>query len=336
MSARSVTVVGAGSWGTALADLLARAGHDVRLWAREEEVVRDIEEHGRNRAFLDGVMLDRERLAATNDLAEALDGADAVVWVCPAQFSRDLLTRAAALLPAEALVVSGTKGIEVSTLSRMDEIVTEVLGHDARFAVLSGPSFAREVADGTPTAVVAASRAPEDREMVQDMFQTERFRVYTNPDVVGVELGGALKNVIAVAAGVVAGLGLGHNSVAALITRGLAEITRLGVACGAAAGTFAGLAGMGDLVLTCTGALSRNRTVGVRLGQGESIDRILEGSRSVAEGVATARAVRLLAARHGVEMPICEEVYRILAEGTEPQDAVHRLMTRAPKSEVWA
>ena len=290
-----------------------------------------------NRIFLDDVRLNRSHLRATTRLEEALEGVAAVVWVCPAQYTRALLTEAVPHLRADTLIVSGTKGVEVSTLDRMDELFHEVAGERAgRFCVLSGPSFAREVAQGTPTAVVAASLDSEDRAEVQDMFQTDRFRVYTNPDVIGVELGGALKNVIAVAAGVVAGLGLGHNTVAALITRGLAEITRLGVAVGADAATFAGLAGMGDLVLTCTGALSRNRTVGFRLGRGESIQEILDGATSVAEGVATARAVRELAARHGVEMPISEEVNRILAGETEPSAAVHRLMTRAPKSEVWA
>ena len=333
-----VAVIGAGSWGTALADLLARSGHPVRLWCREPEVAEQIAVEGVNRTFFDGHALDRENLDATSNLEQALAGARQVVWVCPAQHTRALLERAVDLFADRPLIISGTKGIEVSTLARMDQVFEDVLGHEVagRFAVLSGPSFAAEVARGVPTAVVVAARRVEDREEAQTLFQTDRFRVYTNPDVVGVELGGALKNVIAVAAGVVAGLGMGHNTVAALITRGLAEMTRLGTSMGAEAATFSGLAGMGDLVLTCTGALSRNRTVGERLGRGESIQSVLEGSNSVAEGVATARAVQALAEREGVEMPISEEVYRILVEGADPRDAVQRLMTRAPKSEVWA
>ncbi len=333
-----VAVVGAGSWGTALANLLADAGHDVRLWCREQQVADQIAGEGFNRLFFDGHPLNRTRLEATSDLAHVLGSADHVVWVCPAQHTRALLERAAPHLRPGALIVSGTKGIEVSSVSRMDELFEDVLGPSAvtRFAVLSGPSFAREVARGTPTAVVVAAEDPGDRTAAQALFQTDRFRVYTNPDVIGVELGGALKNVIAVAAGVVSGLDMGHNTAAALITRGLAEMTRLGTAMGAAAATFSGLAGMGDLVLTCTGAQSRNRTVGERLGRGESLSSILEGANSVAEGVATARAVRSLAKSHDVEMPISEEVYRILVEEADPRDAVHRLMTRAPKSEVWA
>ena len=333
-----VAVIGSGSWGTALADLLARAGHDVRLWCREPEVAEQITLEGVNRSFLDGHPLDRAHLTATDELEQALEGVARVVWVCPAQHTRGLLERAAPFLSGVPLIVSGTKGIEVSTLARMDQVFEDVLGPEVagRFAVLSGPSFAAEVARGVPTAVVVAARSREDREEAQTLFQTDRFRVYTNPDVIGVELGGALKNVIAVAAGVVSGLGMGHNTAAALITRGLAEMTRLGTSMGAEAATFSGLAGMGDLVLTCTGALSRNRTVGERLGRGESIEAVLEGANTVAEGVATARAVVALAESQDVEMPISEEVYRILVEGADPQDAVHRLMTRAPKSEVWA
>lgn len=333
-----VAVVGAGSWGTALADLLARSGHGVCLWCREPEVAEQIHREGVNRVFFDGHPLDRVNLTATSDLERALSGARQVVWVCPAQHTRALLERAADFLPHRPLIVSGTKGIEVATLARIDQVFEDVLGPEAsrRFTALSGPSFAAEVAVGVPTAVVVAGGEVADRREAQALFQTDRFRVYTNPDVIGVELGGALKNVIAVAAGVVSGLEMGHNTVAALITRGLAEMTRLGTSMGAQAATFSGLAGMGDLVLTCTGALSRNRTVGERLGRGESIQAVLEGSKTVAEGVATARAVQALAERQEVEMPISEEVYRILVEGADPRDAVHRLMTRAPKSEIWA
>ncbi len=329
-----VAVIGAGAWGTALADLLARSGCEVRLWAREPEVVESFGERGENAVYLEGVPLNRG-LAVTNSLGSALEGAEVVLWVCPVQYSAALLAEAAHVIPRGAMVVSASKGIEVTTLRRMDEIFAGALAAEqARsLCVLSGPSFAREVAAGMPTAVVVASRDRSARRRVQALFQTDRFRVYTNPDVVGVELGGALKNVIAVAAGVAAGLGLGHNAVAALMTRGLAEMSRLGVALGARHETFAGLAGMGDLVLTCTGGLSRNRTVGVRLGRGETMKEITGKARTVAEGVATVRAVHDLAGRLGVEMPVSAEVYRIVAEGLDPMEALHRLMTREPTSE---
>ena len=329
-----VAVVGAGAWGTALADLLANSGCEVRLWAREPEVVESFHDRGENSVYLEGVPLSRG-LAVTNSLGTALAGAGVVVWVCPVQYSAALLADAAPLIPPGAIVVSASKGIEVATLRRMDEIFAEVLPAEqaCRLCVLSGPSFAREVAARMPTAVVVASRDQEARRRAQALFQTARFRVYTNPDVVGVELGGALKNVIALAAGVAAGLELGHNTVAALMTRGLAEISRLGVALGARQATFAGLAGMGDLVLTCTGGLSRNRTVGVRLGRGETMEEIMGKARTVAEGVATVRATHDLAGRLGVEMPVSTEVYRIVAEGLDPMEALHRLMTREPTSE---
>jgi len=329
-----VAVIGAGAWGTALANLLAGSGAAVRLWAREPEVVDSVAETGRNTLYLDGADLD-PRLSVTNSMARALRGAETVVWVCPVQYSAAVLAEAAPLIPPEATVVSASKGIEVATLRRMDEIFAEVLPPEQsrRLCVLSGPSFAHEVVAGAPTVVVVASRDKASCLRAQALFQTDRFRVYTNPDVVGVELGGALKNVIALAAGVAAGLELGHNAVAALMTRGIAEMTRLGVALGAQPATFAGLAGMGDLVLTCTGGLSRNRTVGVQLGQGRSMSEIMGNARTVAEGVATVRAVHELARKLGVEMPVSAEVYGIVAEGADPMEALHRLMTREPKSE---
>lgn len=330
-----VAVIGGGAWGTALAGLLADAGATVRLWAREPEVAASISEHGENALYLDGVRLPRAGLSATCSLRNALRNARVVVWACPVQFSAALLAEAAPHLPPEALVVSASKGIEAATLRRMDQVFAAVLpaAQQARLCVLSGPSFAREVAAGAPTAVVVASRDERARLDAQALFQTDRFRVYTNPDVVGVELGGALKNVVALAAGVAAGLELGHNAVAALMTRGLAEMRRLGVAMGAEAATFAGLAGLGDLVLTCTGGLSRNRDVGRRLGRGEPIEQILSGARTVAEGVATVRAVHRLAAKLSVEMPVSEEVHRIVADGADPMEALNRLMNREPKSE---
>jgi glycerol-3-phosphate dehydrogenase (NAD(P)+) len=337
VSERHLAVVGAGSWGTAIAKVLSGAGHDVRLWAYESEVVADIEEYRVNRTYLPDVPLP-EGLQPTNDLPDAVKGAEAVVSVMPSQHVARVMSQAVPHLDDDAIVISASKGIELSTLRRMDDVFASMLtpGQIERFTVLSGPSFAAEVAREMPTAVVVASRSREARLRAQELFQTEYFRVYTNRDVVGVELGGALKNVIALAAGVAAGLGFGHNTRAALITRGLAEMTRLGVALGADRHTFAGLAGMGDLVLTCTGELSRNRTVGFRLGQGEALADILGHMTAVAEGVKTAQAVVDLAERTGVEMPISVEVNAILTEGRDPLEALRNLMLRDPKPEHWS
>ena len=330
------TVIGAGAWGTALATVLVERGHDVRIWSYEQEVAQSINLKGRN-PYLKGVSLPRG-LRAETTLAAALSGAEVVVSASPSQVVRGVMAEAAEHLDDDSILVSASKGIELGSLLRMDEVLRQVLGEDrmARFAVLSGPSFASEVAERAPTGVVVASGTEEVATRVQELFQTPWFRVYTNLDVVGVELGGALKNVIALAAGVTAGLGYVHNTSAALITRGLAEITRLGVALGARQATFYGLAGMGDLVLTCTGSLSRNRTVGFRLGQGESLESILSDMTAVAEGVKTAAAVHELAQRHGVEMPIAEQVYAIVEEGRDPSDALRALMARDPKPEEWS
>jgi len=308
----------------------------VTLWSYEEDVARSVNED-RTNPYLPGIVLP-DTLRATHDLAESMGEVDMVVSVSPSQFVERILTEAAPHIPPDALVVSASKGIEITTLRRMDEVVRDVLGPERarRLCVLSGPSFSIEVAREAPTAVVVASDATEAARRVQTLFQTGAFRVYTNTDVVGVTLSGAVKNVIALAAGVTAGLGFGHNTLAALITRGLAEMTRLGVAVGAERATFSGLAGMGDLVLTCTGALSRNRTVGYRLGRGESLDEILTDMKAVAEGVKTAKAVHALAARHDVEMPISREVYAILYEGRKPSDALRTLMLRDPKPEEWS
>ena len=329
-----VTVVGAGSWGTALSAVLSKKGHDVCLWAFEPEVAEQITNGRENVSYLAGIELP-ESLRSTADLATALQGAEIVVSVSPAQVVGSVMAEAAAHIEDDALIVSASKGIETTTLRRMDEVISEVLSpaQIVGFTVLSGPSFALEVVKEIPTAVVAASGSPDAAIAVQDLFQTDYFRVYTGSDVIGVELGGALKNVIALGAGVAAGLGCGDNTLAALITRGLAEMRRLGVAMGAQASTFSGLAGMGDLFLTCTGALSRNRTVGYRLGQGEALDTILGEMSAVAEGVATAHAVHDLAAQYGVEMPIAEEVFAILTLGTDPGQALKNLMERDPKPE---
>lgn len=332
----TVAVLGAGAWGTALATVLVEAGHDVRIWAFDPGVARTIAE-SRENPYLTGVLLP-EALAASGDMAETLEGADVVVSASPSQFARSVLETAAPHIGAEALLVSASKGIELTTLQRMDEVAGEVLGAGIvdRFSVISGPSFAREVAERSPTAVVVAASTEALAERVQRVFQTPWFRVYTNTDVIGVELGGALKNVMALAAGVTTGLGYAHNTAAALMTRGLAEMTRLGVAMGAREATFYGLAGMGDLVLTCTGSLSRNRTVGTRLGQGERLDDILSDMKAVAEGVKTAESVHELSRRHGVEMPIAEQVYAIVHEGRSPAEAVQALMLRDPKPEAWS
>lgn len=331
-----VAVLGAGSWGTALATVLAERDHETWLWSYEAEVADSIETHSEN-PYLAGVELPAS-LRASSDIGRVLDGAGLVVSVSPSQVVRSVLESAAPFLPPEALLVSASKGIELGTLLRMDEVAAEVLGESVagRFAVLSGPSFAKEVAHRQPTAVVVASEVEAVGRGVQEAFQTPWFRVYTNPDVIGVELGGAVKNVIALAAGMTAGLGYAHNTSAALITRGLAEIARLGVAMGARQATFYGLAGLGDLVLTCTGGLSRNRTVGYRLGTGESLDAILEEMTAVAEGIKTASAVHDLAARHGVEMPIAEQVYAIVEQGKTPAEALEALMLRDPKPEEWS
>jgi glycerol-3-phosphate dehydrogenase (NAD(P)+) len=333
---RRAAVVGAGSWGTALADLLAAKGVETVVWSFEPEVAEAIERDHANPLYLEGLPLD-PRLRATASLEEALRGADVVVSVSPSHVVRAVMGGAAAALEPDALVVSASKGIENDSLMTMDEVLTDVLPAEtmARACYLSGPSFAREVAQRHPTAVTIASHSPEAAARAQAIFQTPYFRVYTSDDVRGVELGGSLKNVIAIAAGVVEGLGFGYNTQAALITRGLAEITRLGVALGAGPRTLAGLAGIGDLILTCTGGLSRNRSVGVALGQGRALEEVLGGMVMVAEGVRTARSAHDLARRTGIEMPIVESVYAILFEGLPAREAVELLMQREPKAEDW-
>ncbi len=328
-----VAVVGAGSWGTALAVHLSRAGCEVSVWAREAEVVEGIRKDRRNPLFLSDVPIP-ESVAVSGEPAEALAGAAAVVLVVPVQFARDVLRRLKPDLPRGAVVVSASKGIEVASLARMDELVKDELAlPDEVFVALSGPSFAREVAAGLPTAAVLAGRDLAALRALQRAFSNRSFRFYTTSDVVGVELAGALKNVVAIAAGMATGLELGLNALAALLTRGLHEIARLGVRLGGREETFRGLAGMGDLVLTCTGALSRNRSVGERLGRGEPLERILSG-REVAEGVPTAQAASELARRAGVEMPITFTVEAILAGKLSPRAAVPALMTRELKGEA--
>jgi glycerol-3-phosphate dehydrogenase (NAD(P)+) len=331
-----VAVIGGGAWGTALADLLARKGTStaVTLWAREAEVVESVSREHLNHVFLPGAKLSSS-LAADGDLATVVRGADVVVSAAPSHAVRDVMTRARAALDRRALVVSVSKGLEPERLGTLSCVLAEVLPKGTRIAALSGPSFAQEVYARQPTAVVAAAREHAVAQEVQQVFSTGYFRVYSSTDVIGVELGGALKNVIALAAGILEGLGMGHNTRAALVTRGLAEITRLGVALGAEPATFAGLAGMGDLILTCTGPLSRNHSLGVELGRGKRLDEALSGRSSVAEGVTTARSAVALGERHGVELPISREVAAVLFEGKSPRQAVTDLMERELKPEQW-
>ena len=329
-----IAVIGAGSWGTTLADLLAKKGHAVTLWAYEPELVLEMRQKRENSLFLPGHGLSEE-LAFTNDLAEAYAGCSMVLCVVPSQLVRRVMQNSLPFLPEGVIIVSASKGIEVDTLATVSEIYREILPERlaARFAALSGPSFAREVAQEMPTAVAVASESVQVALRVQEAFTTSFFRVYRNDDVVGVELGGAIKNVIAIAAGISDGLGFGCNTRAALITRGLAEMTRLGLAMGAQAATFAGLAGMGDLVLTCTGDLSRNRTVGMQIGQGRQLAEILGEMRMVAEGVKTTESAYNLAQKLGVEMPIIEQMYQLLYRDKPAREAVLELMTRNLKAE---
>jgi glycerol-3-phosphate dehydrogenase (NAD(P)+) len=333
-----IAIIGAGAWGTGLSVALGRKGtHRVRLWAHEKEVCDSISMRHVNELFLPGQIIP-ERVTPTNSYEVTLSGAQIVVSVMPSHHCRALLQDLQPYLRPEMLIISATKGVENDTLMRMSEVIIQVTkaarGFTPRVGALSGPSFATEVARGDPTAVTIASQDADLAETVQREFSDPRFRVYTNDDVIGVELGGALKNIIAIAAGVCDGLGLGHNSIAALITRGLAEITRLVVACGGRHETMSGLAGLGDLVLTCTGGLSRNRSVGVELGRGRKLEEIIAGMHGmVAEGVFTTNAAVGLAKSRGVEMPITEQMYAILHEGKSPREAIHDLMTRSAKSE---
>jgi glycerol-3-phosphate dehydrogenase (NAD(P)+) len=332
-----IAIIGAGAWGTALSVVAGRKGvHEVRLWAYEQEVRESIETRRVNDLFLPAQRVP-DTVAVTNNLADALRDAEMVISVMPSHHCRRLFEQMRPFLRKEMLFVSATKGIEDQTHLRMSEIITQILSpqFNPRIGALSGPTFAKEVARGDPTAIAIASTDTEGAQTVQQALGDPRFRLYTNDDVVGVELGGSLKNVIAIAAGVCDGLGFGHNSVAALITRGLAEMTRLVVACAGRRETMAGLAGLGDLVLTCTGSLSRNRSVGVELGRGRQLPEIIAGMHGmVAEGVLTTHAALGLAKARGVEMPITEQMQAILNNGKAPQEAIHELMTRSAKSET--
>jgi len=338
-----IAIIGAGAWGTGLAIVLGRKNtHRVRLWAHETEVCEAIAKKRINQQFLPGRPIP-ESVTASNDLQAVLENAEIIVSVMPSQHCRGLFRRMRPMIPKHAPIVSATKGLEEGSLLRMSEVITDALGStqggdfDFPIGALSGPSFAQEVARGDPTAITIASQHEALLRTVQQEFSDPSFRVYTNNDVVGVELGGALKNTIAIAAGICDGLGLGHNSVAALITRGLAEMTRLVTACGGRPETMAGLAGLGDLVLTCTGGLSRNRSVGVELGRGKKLSEIIAGMHGmVAEGVFTTTAAVGLAHARGVEMPITEQMHAILHHHKSPREAIQDLMTRTGKSETGA
>ncbi|HJP93017.1 MAG TPA: NAD(P)H-dependent glycerol-3-phosphate dehydrogenase [Pyrinomonadaceae bacterium] len=330
---KEIAIVGAGSWGTALAVVAARAGHDVRLWSRSADVVSSIKERRTNSRYLTSTAIP-QNVTATNDLSEALREASLVLLAVPSHGARELLTSMSPLLEEDAIIVSVSKGIEIETGKRISEIATEVVSDPHPFVCLSGPSFAKEVIAGHPTAIVAASTDLLAARAVQNDLSLENLRIYTNADVVGTELGGSVKNVMAIAAGMTTGLGFGTNSVAALITRGLAEITRLARREGAQIETLMGLAGLGDLVLTCTGSLSRNRFVGEQLGRGRKLDEIVAELNEVAEGINTARAVKQLADRAGLEMPITNEVNAVLYDGKSARDAVTELMSRPLREEI--
>jgi len=322
-------VIGNGGWGTALGMVLAGNGHTVTLWGPFAEEIDAIRAEGENTVYLPGVELPKN-LNWTADPADVKE-AELVVLVVPSRFVRTTLETFKPHLSETALIVSATKGLDEETHQRMSEVAADVLGRE--IAILSGPSHAEEVARGVPTAVTVAGQRFQTLEKIQAAFSGQTFRVYTSDDVVGVELGGTLKNIIAVAAGILDGIGLGDNSKAALMTRGLAEISRLGGALGAKPETFSGLSGVGDLIVTCGSRHSRNRAVGERLGKGESLEDIMSGMKQVAEGVWNAKAARDLASEHGIDMPITEEVCQIVENGKDPRQALNDLMTRTPKAE---
>jgi glycerol-3-phosphate dehydrogenase (NAD(P)+) len=330
---KRIAIIGGGSWGTALAVVAARAGHEVLLWSRNPDVVRSINEDRVNSRYLKSVQIPSS-VTATSELNTTLGAAELVLFAAPSHAARELLTTISPHLNEASIIVSVSKGIEIETGKRISEIAKEVIGTTNRFVCLSGPSFAKEVVNGHPTAIVAASKDAAAARSVQNDLSFENLRIYTNTDVIGTEIGGSVKNVMAIAAGMAAGLGFGSNSVAALITRGLAEITRFARREGAQVETLMGLAGLGDLVLTCTGTLSRNRFVGEELGKGRTLEEIAAELNEVAEGIKTARAVKQLADRANLEMPIVNEVNAVLYTGKSAREAVAELMNRPLREEV--
>ena len=331
-----VTVIGAGSWGTALAMVLARAGHEVQIWSREQEIAFNINNIHENTIYLPGVTL-TDSIKAYTDLESCLDNRDLVVFGTPSHTTREVAAKVKPFLSGKEICVTVSKGIENETYMTMSQVLTEALQGtiiEDHIGVLYGPSHAEEVSRFKPTLVVAAANSKSTAKFIQDAFMTPMFRVYVNYDVIGVEIAGSVKNVIAIAAGVIDGAQLGDNAKAALLTRGLAEIRRLGLYLGASQDTFSGLAGMGDLIVTCTSQHSRNRYVGYHIGKGENLDDIISRMNMVAEGVKTTRSVYGLAQKLGISMPITQYVYRVLFENFDPRDAVFQLMTRDPKEEV--
>lgn len=330
---KRLAVIGGGAWGTALAIVLAPRFERVRLWVYETDVAQRMQSGRQNDTYLPGFQL-AENILITSDLGVSLEDADAVLSVMPSHHVRRMYARMLPFLTESMIFVSATKGLEIATILRMSEVIRET---GSRFplqvAALSGPTFAKEVARGDPTALVVASADEDLNRRIQEAFSGPTFRVYTSPDPIGVEVGGSIKNVIAIGAGVIHGMGLGHNVTAALITRGLAEMTRLAVAMGGRAQTLAGLAGLGDLVLTCTGDLSRNRMVGTELARGRKLDEIVGSMNMVAEGVKTTEAAVELGRRFGVEMPITEQMYQMLYHRVSPREAIRRLMERSLKGE---
>ena len=332
--AKRIAVIGAGSWGTALSQVLATSGYEVSLWAREDEICKSINTKHENILFMPGVLLS-DKIKASTDIRQVLTGQRLILAVVPSQYLRATLTQATSYIENDAVIISAVKGIETSTLMRPTEIIKDVLGNSRTYAVISGPSFAKEVILGMPTAITIASERIQTARELQHTLNSQTLRLYAADDVIGVELGGSLKNVIAIAAGICDGAGIGKSARAALITRGLAEIIRLGVKMGAKVETFSGLSGIGDLVLTATDEQSRNRTVGFRIGKGENIKDIIRSMVMVAEGVETSVSVKRLSEKLNIEMPVCKEVYEILHKGKNARESIRSLLSRSLKDEHY-
>ena len=327
-----IGIIGAGGWGTALASLLGQKGLSVTLWCHGAQSYRDLHDSRENHSYLPGVIIP-DTVEVTRSLNAAVMDKELIWCVVPSHAVRQVMTEARSYLNSKTIIVCGTKGLEEETFQTMGEVLTEIFGAGERLAFISGPTFALEVAHGLPAAITVAAYSEFIAGEIQAVLSTSSLRAYTSKDVIGVQMGGVIKNVIAIASGISDGLGLGHNARAALITRGLAEMTRLAIKMGADPLTLAGLPGVGDLILTCTGGLSRNRQVGLQIGGGKSIAEIMQSSRMVAEGIRNARSVYFLAKKLGVEMPIVEQMYRIMHEGKKPSDGVRELMQRSLKAE---
>jgi len=329
---KNISIIGAGSWGTAIAVLLAGKGFNVKLWARDRELIERIKSTRENVEYLPGTML-QDNILASADMEYCCSGSEVVVIASPSHAMRDICSKLKGFILNEQVIVSLTKGIENDTLLRMSEIIKEFMPEN-EVAVISGPSHAEEVGKGIPTAVVASSQKRSVAEYIQDLFMTPMLRVYTNPDIVGVELGGALKNIIALGAGIIDGLELGDNTKAAIMTRGIVEIARLGESMGASRNTFAGLSGIGDLIVTCTSMHSRNRRAGIAIGQGKSVEEVLGGTKMVVEGIRTTKSAYQLAEKKNIEMPITQEIYNVLFSKSNIRDSVLNLTMRSKTHEM--